>query len=100
MEYKQITAGVLGMDVNTEMVLRDKNGKIKPVWQDNGLCMMLLKKGKLSPLWINKWYGIFLQPFLGHWARSKNYANLITNAGFASIASRLNGDGGEAVYAS
>ena len=48
MEFKQITAGVLGMDVNTEMVLRDKNGNIKPVWQDNGFCMMLLKKGLLS----------------------------------------------------
>ena len=100
MEFKQITAGVLGMDVNTEMVLKDKYGNIKPVWQDNGLCMMLIKKGILGPLWINQWYGIFLQPFLGYWAKAKMYKNLITNAGFAAIASRLNGDGGEAVFAS
>src|SRR3989344_5418093 len=99
-EFKMLNAGSIGMDVNTEAVLRDKDGNIKPIWQDNRLCMYLIKSSRLSPLWINQWYAILLMPFLGYWAGSKKYANLITNAGFAAIASRLNGSGSEAVFAS
>jgi len=99
-EFKMLNAGSIGMDVNTEAVLRDKDGNIKPIWQDNRLCMYLIKSSRLSPLWINQWYAILLMPFLGYWSGSKKYANLITNAGFAAIASRLNGSGSEAVFAS
>ena len=100
MKFRQIQAGVMTMDVNTEVILKDKYGNIKPVWQDNKLCMYLIKKGKLNPAWINRWYAFLLKPFLGHWALSKKYANLVVNAGLAAAASRLNGDGGEAVFAS
>src|SRR3990167_6359449 len=99
-EYKQINAGVTHFDSNTEMRLIGADGKVKLIWQENKLCMKLINEGILSPLWINSKMAFTLKPFLGHWAQSKKYKNLITNTGFAAIASRLNGNGSEAVFAS
>src|SRR5229473_2117240 len=81
---------------NVEYVLRDKDGNIKPLFQENALCRWLLKTGRLSPLWINQAYGKFLAPFLGHYSLSKNVSNLITNAGHALISGLLNGSGSPA----
>ena len=81
---------------NVEYVLRDKDGKIKPIFQDNRLCQWMLHKGWISPLWINAWYAPFLSPFLGHWSKSKNVSNLITNAGRALISGLINGSGSPA----
>jgi hypothetical protein len=55
-----------------------------------------LKKGRLSPLWINQWYSRLLAPFLGHYALSKNVSNLITNAGRGLISGLINGSGSPA----
>jgi hypothetical protein len=81
---------------NVEYVLRDKFGNIKPIFQENALCRWLLKKGRLSPLWINQWYSRLLAPFLGHYALSKNVSNLITNAGRGLISGLINGSGSPA----
>ena len=77
---------------NIEMVLRDKDGNIKPIFQENKLFTWLLKKGILSPTF----YKI---PFvLGKWQISKLVSNLVTNAGAAGVASRINGAGGESAF--
>jgi hypothetical protein len=81
---------------NVEYVLRDKNGNIKPIFQENAFCKALLKSGWLSPLWINSPVAALIAPFFGHWATSKTIGNLITNAGFALAAGLLNGSGSPA----
>jgi hypothetical protein len=81
---------------NVEYVLRDKDGNIKPLFQDNALCVWLMENSYLSPLWINQWYAPLLMPFLGHWATSKQVSNLITNAGRGLISGLINGSGSPA----
>lgn len=87
----------LGHNVSYE--LKDKNGNIKPMFQENRLARYLIgEKGILSPLWINSKFAFILSPFLGRWEKSMNIHNLITNAGAAGVASRINGSGGEAAF--
>lgn len=77
---------------NVEYILRDKNGKIKNLFQENRLFKWLMKKGIVSPHFLKI-------PFLlGHWSSTKVVANLVTSAGKAGAASRLNGSGGEAAF--
>lgn len=97
-ELKNNTKARLGLKENVEYVLRDKDGNIKPLFQENGLCRGLLKRGWLSPLWINKWYASVLSPFLGFWANKRLVSNLVTDAGKAGVASRINGSGAEAAF--
>jgi len=78
---------------NVEYVLRDKDGNIKPIFQENRLAQWLLHTGRLNPLWINQWYAPFISPFLGGWARKKDISNLITNAGRGLISGLINGSG-------
>lgn len=81
---------------NVEYVLRDAQGNIKPMFQDNALSRFLLKHGILSPYWINGKYASILSPFLGSWSMKRKLSNLVTTVGKAAIASRINGNGGEA----
>lgn len=77
---------------NVEYTLRDKNGNIKPLFQENKLFRFLLKHGLISPLAPKV-------PFLlGHWADARVISNLVTDAGKAGMASRLNGSGSEAAF--
>jgi hypothetical protein len=80
---------------NVEYSLRDKDGKIKPLFQENALYTFAMKRGILSPYAYMKAGGI-LSPFLGHWSKTKTIKNLMTNAGFALVAGRLNGSGSPA----
>ena len=77
---------------NVEYSVRDKNGKIKRIFQQNSLYTLAMKKGILSPYAYQKAGGI-LSPFLGHWSKKATIANLVTNAGFALVAGRINGSG-------
>lgn len=83
---------------NVEYVHRDRFGNIKQMFQENELCRFLIKKEWLSPTWINKKYAKFIAPFLGFWSDRRVVANLVTSAGKAAIASRINGSGGEALF--
>lgn len=83
---------------NVTYELRGADGKAKPLFQENALCTYLLKKGYLSPLWINHPLAFVIRPLLGHMSFSKRCRNLITNAGLAGIASRINGAGGAAAF--
>lgn len=77
---------------NVEYVLRDAQGNIKPIFQENKLFTFLMEKGIVSP-------HFFKIPFLlGNWSDRKVVANLKTNAGLAGMASRCNGSGGEAAF--
>jgi len=78
---------------NVEYVLRDKDGNIKPIFQENRFAQWLLHTGRLNPLWINQWYASLISSFLGHWASKKDISNLITNAGRALISGLINGSG-------
>jgi len=41
--------GKCGVKEYYEVVLKDKNGNIKPIFQENALCKLLLEKGWLNP---------------------------------------------------
>lgn len=88
----------VGMRENVQYVLRDKFGNIKPIFQENGLLRFLLKHNLISPLWINRWYSNFISPFLGFWSDKRLVSNLVTDAGKAGVASRINGAGSEAAF--
>jgi hypothetical protein len=84
---------------NVEYTLRDRDGNVRPIFQENRLARFLIgKKGLLSPLWINSRFAPFLAPFLGHYAGTRVVSNLVTDAGKAGVASRINGSGSEAAF--
>jgi hypothetical protein len=83
---------------NVEYKHFDKFGNIKKMFQENALCRFLIKNELLDPNWINEKRGKILSLFLGHWANSRVVANLVTSAGKAAIASRINGAGSEALF--
>ena len=80
---------------NVEYSVRDAQGNVKPIFQQNALYTYAMKKGILSPYAYQKAGGI-LSPFLGHWSKTAKVKNLMTNAGFALVAGRLNGSGSPA----
>ena len=94
--FKRFFQSKIGLgEKNFKYILRDKNGNIKPLFQPNKLCLFLIKKGLLNPAdqMIKK------IPFLfGNWQNEMVIANLITNAGKAGVASRINGAGSEAAF--
>lgn len=81
---------------NVHYKVLDKNGNVKPIFQENVLTKALLKTGYLSPTWINSPLSFLIAPFLGSWKSEKVIGNLITNAGFALAAGLLNGSGSPA----
>lgn len=91
-------AGLIPLDVNVELVHKDRFGNAKPIFQENKIARKLISKGYLSPLWVNQWYAPLLSPFLGIWSDRKIFKNLITDAGKAAVASRINGSGGAAAF--
>lgn len=95
---KMAVAGVVPLDTNVEMVHYDAFGNVKAIFQENELCISLIKAGKLSPTWINAWYAPAISWALGHWSNKKHNRNLVPTAGKAGVASRINGAGAEPVF--
>jgi hypothetical protein len=90
--HTMMSAGLIPLDANVEVVHRDRYGNIKAIFQENRLCRFLLKHGVISP-------SVMKIPFLlGMWSTSKVFKNLVVDAGKAGAASRINGSGGEAVF--
>ena len=85
---KESTKGRFRLMENVKYILRDKNGKIKPLFQENWLGRFLSKLGLKLPQ-----MGV-----LGSWVNERQISNLVTNAGVAGIASRINGSGAEAAF--
>lgn len=82
--------GRFKIKLNVTYVLKDKDGNNKNLFKLNSLGSFLLKKGIISP---------FNKSFLfGSYTDQLNITNLITTAGKAGIASRINGDGSEAAF--
>lgn len=93
---------------NVEYELRDKDGKIKPLFKTNifGDAILRLfrhfvkepidkvtgevKSGILNHLAA---YGLRIGWLTGMWTNKMVISNLVTNAGFAGVASRINGSG-------
>lgn len=92
MNFLGNTKGRFRIKTNVNFQVFGSDGKPKQIWQPSGLALKLLKLGKLHPLHFPK------LPGLGHFAHSVDISNLITNAGFAGVASRINGDGSEAAF--
>lgn len=99
MNQSNKTEAKVPVELNVEYQLRDKNGNVKPLFHENALCRFLIERGILSPLWVNGRFAALLSPLLGRWSTAPlNLANLVTSAGKAGIASRINGSGGEAAF--
>lgn len=82
--------------LNVSYTLRDHDGNVKRLFQDNALAVLLLKKGILSPLWINSWFAPLVAPFLGEYSDHKQVRNLVTTVGKALVAGRLMASGAPA----
>lgn len=98
---------------NVEYTLTDKQGNSKALFVENALGKTLLKtfrklvtqpidssthmpkKGLLNHI---ATYGVRIPFLTGVYSDSRVIANLITNAGFAGVASRINGSGAEAAF--
>lgn len=74
------------------------HGVVKQMFQENGLLRFLMKKGIVNPYWQDTMLLKLLKPVFGHMADSRMVSNLITTAGKAGAASRLNGSGAEAAF--
>lgn len=74
---------------NVKYVLRDKEGNIKPLFQENRIAKFFRKLGVGLPN---------ISFLFGKWVKEMQLSNLVTNAGAAGVASRINGAGSEAVF--
>lgn len=97
---------------NVRYELRDKNGKVKQIFTENQLGTKILqffrkitpepidKNGQVKPGLLNylSAYGLRIPLITGFWGNFSLKANLMTNAGFAGVASRINGAGSEAAF--
>jgi len=98
----------VGLKLNVNYQILDKNGNAKKLWANNALGNFLLKtirkyvrpydvagnvkSGLLPKLAL---YGIQIPVLTGFWVGSLSVSNLITTAGKAGVASRINGSGAE-----
>ncbi len=80
----------LGFKENVQYVLKNSKGETKKLFQPNKFYSMLMKAGLVSP---NHTSAIF-----GNFADKMVLANLITEAGIAGIAARINGSGSPAAF--
>ncbi len=97
---------------NVEYELRDKDGNLKSLFNENKLGQSILKvarhfikepitadgvikKGALNYLAA---FGIQLNGLTGKFENSRKISNLLTSAGKAGLASRVNGSGAEAAF--
>lgn len=76
---------------NVEYVLKDKDGHVKPLFQPNRFFRWLIKKGFIQSI------GAPLRIF-GHYADKMVISNLVTTAGVAGVAARINGVGSPAAF--
>lgn len=81
--------GRFRMNENVEYRLFDKDGKSKRFFQPNRIGLAFFKRFGFLPR---------LPLLFGLNSYSLHLSNLVTDAGRAAIASRINGDGAEAVF--
>jgi hypothetical protein len=99
-----------GLTVEEVEMLSDKCAR--QIFNENGLGKLLLTNlrkivdspiaadGKVKKGFLNHLaaYGVQIPGITGNFDNKKNVRNLVTNAGFAGVASRINGSGSEAAF--
>lgn len=113
---KKLFRGKFDTVENVEYVLRDKYGRVKKIWADNFFGDFLLrvlrrivpqkfhnletiaKGGMIAVLAALALYGVRIPTITGQWSDSLVVSNLVTSAGKAGVASRINGAGSEAAF--
>lgn len=109
------------LDENITYQLRDKNGNVKKLFKVNKLGQAIFKKMRQlvsDPIAVERnakgevvgssvkagllnhlaAYGLRIPFITGRWVNELHVANLVTNAGKAGVASRINGAGSEAAF--
>jgi len=79
----------IGIPDNVKYVLRDKEGNIKPLFVENRIARFFRKLGLGLPK---------IKFLFGMWRNEMVISNLVTNAGMAGVASRINGADSEAQF--
>lgn len=106
------TVGRFNLKMNVDYTHRDANGNVKAMFVENALGNALLKYfRKVNPQPIDAdgvvksgvlnhlaAYGLRIPYVTGVWASHRTISNLVTDAGKAGVASRINGSGGEAAF--
>lgn len=104
--------GRFKLKLNVTYQLKDKNGKIKPLFVENTLGKKILEffrtkinnpiseTGQVKPGILNHLaaYGLRIPLITGDWNNFRVISNLVTDAGKAGVASRINGAGAEAAF--
>lgn len=96
---------------NVSYQLCDKKGNVKPLFSINKLGEKILKIARKGYNLYNEdgtikkglranlaMYGLRVPFITGNWTKELSVSNLVTNAGMAGVASRINGDGAEAAF--
>lgn len=109
------------LDENISYQLRDKNGNVKKLFKTNKLGTMIFKAarklnanpievyydalGRVASSKVKRGllahlsaYGLRIQGLTGSWVETLHVANLVTDAGKAGVASRINGADSEAAF--
>jgi len=89
LEVKKLIGGRHKIRQNVQFVLRDKDGKIKPLYQENVVARFFRK---LSGITLPKMF------LFGSYKNALNISNLVTYAGYAGASSRINGAGSEEAF--
>lgn len=88
MQLEQAVSQKMGIIGTQTFILRDKDGKVKKLWNENRIGKFLFSHGLDIRI-----------PFItGNYGDKKVVKNLITYAGYAAMASRLNGADSEAAF--
>lgn len=97
--------GKFRLKFNVTYQHRDKDGNIKPIFNENALGLKILKffrffikepitkEGKIKPGFHNYLaaYGLQIPFFTGNYGLSRTVSNLVTDAGKAAVAGLING---------
>lgn len=109
--FKRTIGGTVGLLENVEQQLIGADGKPKALFSENRIGKYLLRI--FRELWPNpiengavkaglgfylSAYGLRINGLTGSWGMTRNITNLITDAGRAAVASRINGSGGAAAF--
>lgn len=78
---------------NVEYQVFGIDGSVKSLFQEYIWTAALIKKGWLSPLWINSPFALLIAPFLGYWSNKKRVRNGVPTVGKALVAGLTMGSG-------
>ena len=112
MEQQAAVPAKMHLKLNVKYQLKDKHGKVKPIFTENKLGAILLKKirqhipnpitasGEVKKGLLNHLsaYGVRIPFLTGNFSDFRIISNLTTTAGKAGVASRINGSGAEAAF--